>query len=693
MPNLIELQTNFTAGELSPRLQARSDFGKYANGVARLRNFLIWKHGGISRRTGTRFVAACRHHTRQCRLIPFQFNTDQAYILEFGHQYMRVYMDRGQLYEGAAPYQIATPYSEEDLDRLSFVQTADVMYFAHPEHHPQKLSRYAHLDWRLEEPVFTDDPFTGPATYPTAVTFYEQRLVFAGSRDEPQTLWFSRTADYENFNSVGDEADDSITFTIAADEVNAIQWLSPGRELLIGTSGGEWVLRSNSPNDGLTPDTISARRHSRYGSAPTVPVVAGHPVLFVQRSGRRLRELIYSFENDGYVAEDMTLLAEHIARDGLKELAWQQEPDTIIWCRTAVGGLLGFTYDRAQKVIGWHPHRIGGTVREGNATTPAQVESLAVIPAPDGTIDDLWLVVKRSIDGQIRRYVEHLETPFTPADDYDKQGLFFVDCGLSGDLRNRDTNLALTLSTPNPDWQRDATLTLGASRLPSGADAAVLGDEAIGDQLRLDHRTIGTDGTPRQERITVEVLAKISDWALSVRALDEVPESLRNQPTTDWARTTTRISGLEHLEGETVAVLADHAVHPDAVVSGGAVTLQFPASEVQAGFAYASEIETLDYGPRDAAGPTRGRRMRVEEVDIDFMQSQGGEIGMPDGTLDPLPIRSRDDAMDAGPPLMTGIRSLPFPGGYTHHARIVVRQALPLPLTIRSITARLSSRS
>ena len=154
MPKVTGAKQNFTAGELSPRLHGRTDLGRYQNGAKTLENFLVQPHGGVTRRPGTKFVKEVKTSANQTRLIPFQFNVDQAYIIEFGNQYIRFYKDGGNIVSSGSPVEVATPYLTADLPDIVYAQTADVMYIVHPDHAPRKLTRTSHTAWTLTEVDF-----------------------------------------------------------------------------------------------------------------------------------------------------------------------------------------------------------------------------------------------------------------------------------------------------------------------------------------------------------------------------------------------------------------------------------------------------------------------------------------------------------------------------------------------------------
>ena len=323
-------------------------------------------------------------------------------------------------------YEEATPYALADVFDLRFAQSADVMYFAHPSYAIRTLSRTNHNNWTFATAVINENDtptLTSSDNYPSVVTFFEQRLVFAATNNNPQTLWFSKSADYLNFHT-GTAADDALIYTIASNQVNSIRYLSATRVLTIGTSGGEYVLTTT--NDGpITPSTTQIRKYSNYGSANTEPVQVADVTLFLQRGNRKVREFKYVGEVNtaGYQAPDLTVLAEHITEGGLEQFAYQQEPENIVWAIRADGTLLGLTYRREEEVVAWHKHVIGGEFNGGQAI----VESIATLPTDTGN-DELYMIVKRTINGTTMRYVEVLK-------DFDFGSVttssFFVDSGLS----------------------------------------------------------------------------------------------------------------------------------------------------------------------------------------------------------------------------------------------------------------------
>ena len=263
--------------------------------------------------------------------------------------------------------------------------------------------------------------------YPAAVAFYEQRLFWAGSTAKPQTLWGSKSGDYEN-HTPGTLDNDPVVYTLATDQVNVIRWLSPGKVMAIGTVGGEFIISGSTTADPLTPTNVRVVREGTRGSHAHKPVRVDNVVLFVQRQQRKVREFVYVFENDAFQSPDLTILSNQVGKGGISELAYQQEPSTVVWGVKADGQLIGMTYLRDQQVIAWHRHKIGGSF---GSTAHGVVESLAVVPSTTSGEDELWMIVKRTVNSVTRRYVEFIEKSFDPGEGHVKADAFFVDSGLT----------------------------------------------------------------------------------------------------------------------------------------------------------------------------------------------------------------------------------------------------------------------
>ena len=655
---------SFTAGQLSPRMEGRTDFQKYFSSGKKINNFVVQPHGPVTRRPGTHYVAEVKDSSKDTRLIPFSFSTTQTYILEFGDQYIRFYKDNGQIVSGGSAYEISTPYLEAELFDIKYAQSADVMYLCHPNHAVRKLSRTGHTAWTLTTVDFQNGPFqdhntttttltashttvgsSGTLTlssttgvnsnqgwlstdvgrlvhlkdghykitgytsstvvqslsivapssasastdfalgsfsdttgHPSCVTFFEQRLVFANTTDQPQTLFFSVSGDYENMddNYHGATTDSSaMIYTIASNQVNAIQSIKATRTLIVMTTGGEFTVTSGGTSAPVTPTNLNIRKQSNYGSAGVDGISIGNSTLFLQRAKRKIRELAYNFDTDGYIAPDLTILSEDISLSGVIQMDYQQEPFSVVWCVRSDGQLIGMTYNRLQDVVAWHKHEFGGT--------NAKCKSVAVIDV-DNEEDQVWVIIERTINGSTKKYVEYL-TPYNFNSDLEQ--IHFVDSGLT---------------------------YAGAS--------------------------------------------------------------------------TTTLSGLDHLEGETVKIILNGATHPDKVVTSGAVSLDYATTDAVVGLGYDSILQTMRID--EGTGVTdQTKTKRIYDVTVRFYETVGAKVGPSETNLDIIPFRDSSAAMTAPVPLFTGDKSTEFPSDYGTDGFVVVKQDQPLPMTILAIYARL----
>jgi len=464
---------------------------------------------------------------------------------------------------GGTTYEITTPpYSESELPFIKYTQSADYLYLANPYQSPYTLTRTAHTSWTAAQFICSGTtPWGSGATgYPSAVEFHEERLCWSGSTPYPQRIWMSKSGDYDDYTS-GATDDAAITITIAASEVNAIRWMLSGKVLALGTTAGEWNVGPLDSTTPLTPSNIQAKRQTNFGSANIQAISAGKQILHVQYGGKKLREYAYSWEADSYQSADLLLLAEHLTENTtIKEIAFQKTPNNTLWCVLNDGDLLALTYLRDQNVIAW-----------SKVTTEGNFENVAVIPGPNNK-DQVWVVVKRTVDGTDYRFIEYFED----VHDSDAADSFYVDAGLSY--------------------------------------------EGSG---------------------------------------------------------TTTVSGLDHLAGVSVAVLADgYYEGKQTVTSGGTITVTALSSKIHAGLPYTATLETIDLPPGT------GMDRRIIEVTPRFYRACQGEWGSTSADLDTI------DFAASGATPYTGSIDLPFPGGWKKDQTILFRSDEPLPFSISGILVR-----
>ena len=254
--------------------------------------------------------------------------------------------------------------------------------------------------------------------FPRTVAMHEQRLFFGGNTAEPQTIWGSKINDFETFRT-GTYDDSALNFTIASSESNAINWMVSQQVLCVGTAGYEYIVSANSADAAITPSSIHIRPQSHFGSKYSRALLANEVTLFIQRQGRKVREFVFQFEKDGYVSADLTLLADHVTSGGITQIAFQSQPDAILWVVTGDGILAGMTYERGQNVVGWHRH-----------TTDGVFESVATIYGQGTGGDEVWCSIRRTVNGVTARYIERMDPAYRETlEEETKASWFYVDSG------------------------------------------------------------------------------------------------------------------------------------------------------------------------------------------------------------------------------------------------------------------------
>lgn len=246
--------------------------------------------------------------------------------------------------------------------------------------------------------------------YPSVVAFHQDRLMWGACAQTPNRVDASSSDSYLTMsptNMDGTEVDsNALSFSLNSATVDSIQWMATDEwGLLVGTAGGEWCIAPSNQQQAITPSNVNCKQMGAYGSCALQPIRVGKATLFVQRTGRKLREMTYQFYYSTYVAPDISLVGEHLTQGGLKQIAMQLAPYQILWIVRNDGTLVGMTYDKDQDVSGWHRHYLGG-FSDAAQTLPPIVESVATIPAPGIQRDEVWLVVRRYINGQTVRTIE-----------------------------------------------------------------------------------------------------------------------------------------------------------------------------------------------------------------------------------------------------------------------------------------------
>ena len=424
--------------------------------------------------------------------------------------------------------------------------------------------------------------------------------------------------------------------------------------MVLLTSAAEWRITSIN-SDALTPTTVSVRPQSYVGASNVQPAIINNNMIYPAARGGHMRELAYSWQANGYVTGDLSLRAPHLF-DGntITDMAFSKSPYPIVWAISSNGKLLGLTYVPEQQVGAWHWHDTDGTF-----------ESCCVVA--EGNEDVLYTVVNRTINGTVVRYLERLASRL-----YTSQAdSFFVDCGAT--LNTANTTATTVTVSGGTTWNTGDTVTITAS-------AALFAYPATTD---VNDAIILTDASGVTYRLTI---SSTSSTTVATATLGSaLPVSLRSTAISSFSFARDSITGLTWLEGKTVSILADGAVHPQKVVTSGTIYLDQASAKVQVGLPITADIQTLPWAAQIDAGYGQGRTKNVNKVWIRVYRSSGIFVGPDTNNL--TEAKQRTSEMYGLPPALKS-EEIPvtITPSWDDSGQVSVRQSDPLPLTIISMT-------
>ena len=497
--------------------------------------------------------------------------------------------------------------------------------------------------------LWTEPAFSGERGYPRTVALHEQRLMFGGTRYQPNTIWGSVIDDFENFQT-GATASDAVNFTLSASEGNRINWMYSQARLLIGTSGDEWTIGSADTTQSLSATNIQAQRQSSYGSKYLRGALVNDVLLFVQRNGRKVRELVYDLNKDGWVAPDLTLLAEHMTNGEIMEVAYQQQPDAVLWAVRGDGALIAMTYERDQKVVGWHRHTFGD----------ADVESVATIYG-NGTEDELWMCVKR-----YQGIVAGMQVQFTNLPSGSELSASETYIVILSNVSGNSFNI----SKPNGDG-----IFLANSAITANTTRVVVVDGNFSAPI-----TSLVDGVMTYSGIAPGTTRTIERFPLLWRSYfdEEYSQNYRyldSHATFTSGSANRSITGLSHLNGKTVTVVQGTSV-VTRTVSSGAVTVP-DAAAGYLGLPYTSTLTPMKLDAEYEDGTSQGRKKRIHQIVVRTLKSRGGQVRTNNGEWYNLASTTT-----------SGDQKMILAGAFGLDADVSLRQTEPYPMCVLAITPK-----
>ena len=509
-------------------------------------------------------------------------------------------------------------------------------------------------DFSVTPPIYEND-FVGSGNYPGAVSYFEQRRVFAGTNNAPQNIWMTKSGTESNMSfGLPIRDDDRIEFRVAAREANTIRHIVPLTNLLMLTGSAEWRVTSVN-SDAITPTSISVKPQSYVGANNAQPVIVNNSMVYAASRGGHVRELGYNWQANGFITGDVSIRAAHLFDNfEIVDIGMAKAPLPVVWFVNNQGLLLGLTYVPEQQIGAWHQHDTDGLF-----------ESVAVVS--EGADDVVYCVIKRTINGATKRYIERMGTRIYAT----QRDSFFVDSGSTYDGTNTDTNQTVTISG-GTNYTRGESVTVTTNynlfqAPPSVADV----DDAI----------VIVDGTDTYRCV---IISTTSATVATARLERDLPAPLRNTGLTSYEVARNTISNLNYLEGKTVSILADGAVHPQRVVSSGTIVLERAASVAHIGLQYNSDLQSLPLALQvEAFG--QGRVKNINHVWLRVLESSGIFAGPSADKL--IEAKQRTTEPYGEPPrLKTQDIKIMLTPTWQDNGQLFVRQTDPLPLTVVALT-------
>ena len=603
--------------------------------------------------------------------------------------------------------------------------------------------------------AFNLGSFSDTTGHPSVVTFFQQRLVFAGTSDQPQTMFFSKSGDYENMTA-GTDADDAMIYTIASNQVNAIKAMKATRTLIVMTTGGEYAVSAGTAS-AITPTNISIIKQSNYGSAGVDALSIGNATIFLQRAKRKMRELAYNFDTDGYVAPDLTILSEHITESGITQMDYQQEPYSVVWGARTDGVLAGLTYNRLENVVAWHRHIIGGksdttkniiqqsisfTSNSSNVNTTANTITISShgLSTADpvyyyagsnaiGGLNNSTLYYAIATDSNTIKLattasnatagtaVSFTSAPSSDTTQYIYQGvnissnfIYSASHGfVTGDIfyyDNTGTSIGgLSENTKyyiekidNNQFKLYSDKTLDTVVSLTSAHTSEQTDNILTHALVESVAVI--DGDTDEDQVWVIVQRWING---AVRRYVEyfTPFDFNRDVTAFHyldsglsyvGDETSTLTGLDHLEGEVVDIIGEGAAQTSKTVSSGSITIDNATEQAKVGLLYTSDLQTMRLD-EGYTETTQTKTKRIYDLSVRFQDTVGAKVGPNAANLTSIDFRASGSPMDLPIPLFTGDKQVEFDTGYGTEGLVYVQQPQALPMTILGIYPRLETES
>ena len=517
-------------------------------------------------------------------------------------------------------------------------------------------------------PDFRLGAFSIGEGFPSVSQIYQQRMVFAATNIQPSTVWLSETNNFYSFAPSELPAQDSpssiingeaievvtsssaLTFTLDSDTLDQIKWIAESKKLTMGTSAGVYMLYGSETNLVVTPFRFTINRESSFSATDTPPVVVSNALMYTQIGGKDVQQLLFEGQQGQWFNSKISIKGYDVIKTStIEKMVWQERPNNVIWMMMDDGRLLSLSYDRQTSFQAWSEHVISGT--------NAKVTDIEMIAT--SSHDQIWMKIERTINGSTKYYMETMAR-FPTEGALARNALVFSDSALTKSIAGKaftvtsSSGLLVTSASHGLiDTQRISVSNSGGA-LPTGL--------AVGEEYYVRDKTDNT------------FKLALSSGGTAIAYTNA------GSGTHSWA--TKQVTGLDHLEGESLQVYYDGMQHSNKTVSSGSVILENTAgTDVVIGLPYNGEIETLDPpAPENQYSYSK----QVKNISLLIEESLGIKIEYGDENEEIL-FRTSGDLMGTQIPLFSGKRKLSLSGMAWEDFDIKIVSNGPFPMQINSI--------
>lgn len=682
---------NFSSGQIDRELKGRIDIPLYQHGAEISENFCQTIKGDTFYRTGFKFIS----EIGDASLYEFKFNQEQSYLLVFRIEYIEFwsYNLNGEfvqvLNNDGTPLKVTHPYGTE-VKNLCMAQNCDVMYITHlygnyPE---MQLKRKASNNFVLEETKFTNTGSASLSNNPTTnhgcpctCSFYENRLDRCSSSKYYTYLYGSKGADYNNI-TVGTNTNDGFQFDLAESNSKALWLISGANSLLVGTAEGVLTINGGSTTAAITPTDITAKLSCRDGCGAVQPVRKDNYVFYVSANGRKLFMFEYDVLLEQFKSTNLSKANYEITKGGITKLVYKNDQYDFMY-GVCNGKLLQICFSNDEAVNAWSVMK-----------TKGEFKDIVTVTRPDGNFD-LFAKVKREINGITRYYLEQLTdiVEFPRFEDYISE---IPKNATDVDILSIEKNDQYAFSRAVAETLRacnylDCSIEysgLKKTQITYNREESSITSSADNFSQQDIGRRIWIKSITGREYGIFDIVEYISKTTVKVKTLQEPSITTSSE----WYLSATKFSGLEHLEGETVAVVGNGGYIGDFIVQNGCVDISSAnvnkVGSAVIGLKYKGILKSPNLGMALQANQTYTTMKNIYSIILKLSFSAGGKVGDSLYSLEDVQDFNPDGLFDTPPLLIDTDKEILCNGKSEKEKHYFVVQNNPLPFNIAMVVPK-----